>query len=106
MRSLASVSVFVPAGVPIVLVLGLALGACVIPPGPATLPASGAASQAHASVTAPRVKGENPFKDAYWVLDPESNARRTADQWRSSRPEDAAAMEKIAGQPAAAWMGN
>src|SRR5580658_7567663 len=98
MRSLASLVV--------VLISGLVFIACVIPPGPATLPASGAASQPHASVTAPRVKGENPFKDAYWVLDGESNARRTADQWRSSRPEDAVAMDKIAGQPAAAWMGN
>lgn len=45
------------------------------------------------------MKGENPFKNVYWVLDPESNARRTADQWRPTRPDDAAAMEKIAGQP-------
>ena len=100
MRSLASLVVVV------VVISGLVFIACVIPPGPATLPASGAASQPHASVTAPRVKGENPFKDAYWVLDGESNARRTADQWRSSRPDDAVAMDKIAGQPAAAWMGN
>src|SRR5580698_7729185 len=86
--------------------LGVSSVACVIPPGPATLPASGAAGQPQASMTSARVKGENPFKDAYWVIDPESNARRTADQWRASRPDDAAAMEKIAGQPAAAWMGN
>src|ERR1700722_14247746 len=90
----------------VVFISSLSFAACVIPPGPATLPASGAASQPHASVTAPRVKGENPFKDAYWVLDGESNARRTADQWKSSPPDDAAAMEKIAGQPAAAGMGN
>jgi hypothetical protein len=63
-------------------VLGLTSGACVIPPGPVTLPASGVAGQPRADMTAPRVKGENPFKDAYWVLDGESNARRTADQWR------------------------
>jgi endoglucanase len=55
---------------------------------------------------AAHVKGENPFKDAYWVVEPESNARRTADKWRADRPVDAAAMEKIAGQPAAAWIGN
>src|SRR3954468_18884252 len=103
MRSVASV-------VRLVLVVlagsGLSLVACVIPPGPATLPASGATGQPHASVTSPRVKGENPFKDAYWVLDADSNARRTPDPWRPSRPEDAAAMDKIAGQPSAAWMGN
>jgi len=84
----------------------LALAACVIPPGPATIPASGVSGQHRASMTSDRRKGESPFKDAYWVLDPESNARRTAEQWRAARPEDAAAMDKIAGQPAAGWMGN
>ena len=57
-------------------------------------------------MTAKRAKGENPFKDAYWMPKPRSNAERTADGWRRSRPKDAAAMDKIAGQPAAAWMGN
>ena len=90
----------------LVTVAGLASAACVIPPGAATIPASRVAGQPRASMTSPRAKGENPFKDVYWVLDPESNARRTADQWRATRPDDAAAMEKIAGQPAAAWMGN
>ena len=75
----------------------LVVAACVIPPGAATLPSSGVAGQPRARMTSDRTKGENPFKDAYWVLDPESNARRTADQWRATRPEDAAAMEKIAG---------
>jgi endoglucanase len=79
---------------------------CVIPPGPATIPATGVRGQRRASMTSPRVKGENPFKDAYWVVDPESNARRTAEQWRTSRPADAAAMDKIANQPSAGWMGN
>ena len=82
------------------------LAGCVIPPGPATIPASGVAGQPRASMTSARRKGENPFRDAYWVLDPESNAKRTADQWRASRPADAAAMDKIAGQPSAGWMGN
>ena len=57
-------------------------------------------------MTSARQKGENPFQDAYWVLDPDSNAHRTAEQWRATRPADAAALDKIAGQPAAAWMGN
>jgi endoglucanase len=80
--------------------------ACVIPPGPATIPSSGAQGQPRASMTSARKRGENPFKDAYWVLDPDSNAKRTADQWRATRPADAAALDKIAGQPAAGWMGN
>jgi endoglucanase len=87
-------------------VAACAIGACIIPPAPATIPASGVVGQPRASMTSSRTKGDNPFKDAYFVLDPESNARRTAVQWRTERAADAAAMDKIAGQPAAAWMGN
>jgi endoglucanase len=83
-----------------------AAAGCVIPPGPKTLPASGTAGQARASMTSARARGENPFRDVYWALQPESNAERTANEWRATRPEDAAALDKIAGQPAAAWMGN
>jgi endoglucanase len=71
-----------------------------------TIPGSGVAGQPRASMTSSRVKGENPFKDAYWALESESNAARTAGQWRARRPADAAALDKIAGQPAAAWIGN
>jgi len=81
-------------------------GACVIPPGPKTLPASGVTGQPPASTTAPLGRGESPFHGAYWALDPESNARRYAEKWRASRPADAAAMDKIAAQPSAAWFGN
>src|ERR1700722_9015398 len=89
-----------------VLLVGMSCAACLIPPGPATIPASGAAGQPRASMTSARIKGENPFNNVYWVLDPESTARRTADQWRATRPDDAAAIEKIADQPSAAWMGD
>ncbi len=39
-------------------------------------------------------------------VDPSSNARKTADAWRSSRSVDAAQLDKIAAQPAAKWFGN
>jgi endoglucanase len=39
-------------------------------------------------------------------VDPASNARRTADAWRASRPADATQLEKIAGQPQVRWFGN
>jgi endoglucanase len=94
LRSIATASVLI------------ALTACVVPPGPATKPASGATGQRRASMTAARDKHANPFADVYWVVDTESNARRTADRWRATRPADAAAMDKLAGQPSAAWMGN
>jgi endoglucanase len=40
------------------------------------------------------------------MVEPMSNARRQAEAWRSSRPQDAAAMDKIASQPSAAWFGD
>ena len=48
----------------------------------------------------------NPFAGAKWFLDPNSNARRQADAWRSSRSADAAQIDKIAGQPQADWFGD
>lgn len=43
--------------------------------------------------------------DVEFFIDPDSNARMQADEWRRSRPDDAAAMERIAGQPVADWFG-
>jgi endoglucanase len=39
-------------------------------------------------------------------VNPDSPARRQAEAWRRSRPQDAALMERIATQPVAKWMGN
>jgi endoglucanase len=83
-----------------------ACAACVIPPGPKTIPASGVAGQPRASMSARSVRGQNPFKDVYFGVEPGTNAQRTADEWRAARPADAAALDKIAGQPTAGWMGN
>jgi endoglucanase len=84
----------------------IALAGCVIPPGPRSVPASGTAGQPHASMKSPRVTGENPFKDAYFGVAIDSNALRTAEEWRPTRPADAAMLDKLAGQSTAAWMGN
>ncbi len=86
--------------------LALIVAGCVIPPGPRSVPASGVAGQQRTSMTSARTKGDNPFRDVYFVVDIESNAQRTADQWRATRPADAAAMDKIAAQPVASWIGN
>jgi endoglucanase len=48
----------------------------------------------------------NPFAGVNFYIDPHSNARKTADSWRSSRPADAAEMDKIASQPQADWFGD
>jgi endoglucanase len=47
----------------------------------------------------------NPIADLAFYVDPNSNARKQADEWRSSRPDDAAQMDKIAAQPQAKWLG-
>lgn len=48
----------------------------------------------------------NPLTGVSFYLDPYSNARRQADQWRATRPADADQMEKIAQQPQASWLGD
>ncbi len=48
----------------------------------------------------------NPFYGTKFYLDPNSNARRQAEEWRATRPEDAAMMDKIASQPQADWFGS
>lgn len=47
----------------------------------------------------------NPLNGMFFFVDAQSNARRTVDLWRSSRPSDAALMEKIASAPQAYWFG-
>jgi endoglucanase len=59
-----------------------------------------------ASAPPPPSTSGNPFAGARFFIDPDSNARRQADAWRSSRPVDAAQMDKIAGQPQADWFGD
>jgi endoglucanase len=48
----------------------------------------------------------NPLAGVRLYVDPNSNAKRTADAWRSTRPADAAQMDKIAGSAQADWFGN
>jgi endoglucanase len=43
---------------------------------------------------------------ALLYVDPYSNARKTADAWRLTRPADATQMDKIATQSQARWFGN
>ncbi len=46
------------------------------------------------------------FEGAKLYVDPYSNAKRQADEWRSSRPADAASLDKIAAQADADWFGD
>ncbi len=66
---------------------------------------AGCIPKRHATDAAPHQPGPNPFLGETLYVDPNSAARHVADNWRSARPEDAAAMDKIADQSAAEWLG-
>jgi endoglucanase len=59
-------------------------------------------------VTAPKIttSSGNPISGLKLYVDPNSNAKRQADLWRSSLPTNAALMDKIANQSQARWFGN
>ena len=48
----------------------------------------------------------NAFVGALLWVDPASNAKKTADSWRLTRPADATQMDKVAAGATARWMGN
>jgi endoglucanase len=48
----------------------------------------------------------NPLAGERLYVDPNSPARRQAETWKKSRPQDAALIERIANQPVAKWMGS
>lgn len=47
----------------------------------------------------------NPIAGALFWIDPNSNAKAQADAWRSTRPADAAQMDKIATRSQSQWFG-
>jgi len=53
----------------------------------------------------PTASPTNPIAGALFWIDPYSNAKKQADAWRSSRPTDAAQMDKIATHSQARWFG-
>ena len=48
----------------------------------------------------------NTLAGALLWVDPNSNARKTADAWRFARPADATQMDKVAAGATARWIGN
>ena len=48
----------------------------------------------------------NPLAGATWYVDPAAGARRQADSLRARDPQQAALLDRIAGQPAADWFGD
>jgi endoglucanase len=52
------------------------------------------------------VEAVNPFRGRKLYVDPNSPARKQADAWQRSRPQDAALMRRIADQPQVIWLGD
>ena len=82
-----------------IVVLGLTLGACSDATGPLD------AQNVELAGSPVGTNSANPLNGMFFFVDAQSNARQTADAWRSSRPNDAAMMEKIASSPQAYWFG-
>ncbi|MBA3672064.1 MAG: hypothetical protein H0W68_08605, partial [Gemmatimonadaceae bacterium] len=51
-------------------------------------------------------QGDNPLRGRQLYVNPNSNARRQADEWQRSRADDAELMRRMAAQPVATWMGD
>lgn len=82
------------------------LAACSDMPTGTTMPeSSSSAPPTAAPPVAVSVERVNPVAGASLFVDPQSRARKQVEAWRTSRPEDAAQMEKIASQPQAIWLG-
>ena len=64
---------------------------------------SGTATVTVQAVTTPPPAPTQPFSGAMFYIDPNSKARQTADAWRSTRPADAAQMDKVANSSWASW---
>jgi endoglucanase len=52
------------------------------------------------------VTSSNPLAGLTFWVDPDSGAAQQAAAWRSSNPDDALLMDKIAAQPVAKWLGD
>jgi endoglucanase len=50
-------------------------------------------------------QSSNPLNKFSLYVQPGSNAERQAQEWRFSRPADAATMDRLAAQPVAKWLG-
>lgn len=48
----------------------------------------------------------NPFRDTRFYINPYSNAAQQIIKWQTTRPLDAAQLQKISSQPDAEWFGN
>lgn len=66
---------------------------------------SGTSSQSQTE-TETEIESTNPFLNATFYVDPDSNAVEQILEWQASRPDDAELLELISSQPAASWFGD
>jgi endoglucanase len=67
---------------------------------------TGTLREAPSSINPVLVTGINPVYGTKLWINPYSNAQMTANAWRTTRPADAAAMDKVASGAQALWFGN
>jgi endoglucanase len=72
---------------------------------PALFLAAGALAATPRAAVAGDVDPVNPIARARFYVNPGTHAARQAADWRRSRPQDAALIERIARQPQATWFG-
>ncbi|HEX2079857.1 MAG TPA: glycoside hydrolase family 6 protein [Longimicrobium sp.] len=72
---------------------------------PALVAAGALAATPRAAVAADGVDPVNPIARVQFYVNPATHAARQAAEWRRSRPQDAALIERIARQPQATWFG-
>ena len=65
-----------------------------------------AKKSAPAPAPVPTTTATNPIAGATFWVDPYSNAKKTADAWRLTRPADATQMDKLASTATAKWIGS
>lgn len=72
----------------------------------ATAQTTGRVASSRAATGSTTYRSGNPFAGERLYVDPDSNPAKQVRAWSSSRPGDAALMNKIASQPMAIWMGD
>ncbi|MDB4878648.1 MAG: hypothetical protein JWL60_94 [Gemmatimonadetes bacterium] len=90
---------------PRAIAFAMGLAACAVDAGTLAAPAATESAERGGAAVPPAATA-SPFAGARFFVDPQSPARRTATAWRTSRPADAAQMDKIASQPVTRWFGN
>ncbi|HUR91125.1 MAG TPA: glycoside hydrolase family 6 protein [Gemmatimonadaceae bacterium] len=80
-----------------------ALAACGGDGGGVVGPSSTGGAAAPGGMGASPSSSPNPFAGRTLYVNPNSNARKTANEWRATRPADADQMEKIAARSNARW---